>query len=137
MTMCSSRIAFLFRGPAGGPSWRRTTPAARCHGSGDRCTPTDRVCLRAYRQPRADTMRDGARWTWHAGRRGRWGKVCCAGAISSGGERFVHTEEVTGSIPVSPTEERPGQRLKPSPTTGPFVMIEPAAGAFPEQPSHV
>jgi hypothetical protein len=24
-------------------------------------------------------------------------------AISSGGERFVHTEEVTGSIPVSPT----------------------------------
>src|SRR3982074_2745111 len=25
------------------------------------------------------------------------------GAISSAGERFVHTEEVTGSIPVSPT----------------------------------
>jgi hypothetical protein len=24
-------------------------------------------------------------------------------AISSAGERFVHTEEVTGSIPVSPT----------------------------------
>ena len=38
---------------------------------------------------------------------------CCtvvrAGAISSGGERFVHTEEVTGSIPVSPTSKRPGQ----------------------------
>ena len=26
-----------------------------------------------------------------------------ARAISSAGERFVHTEEVTGSIPVSPT----------------------------------
>jgi hypothetical protein len=25
-------------------------------------------------------------------------------AISSAGERFVHTEEVTGSIPVSPTQ---------------------------------
>ena len=29
-----------------------------------------------------------------------------ARAISSGGERFVHTEEVTGSIPVSPTQLR-------------------------------
>ncbi len=28
-------------------------------------------------------------------------------AISSAGERFVHTEEVTGSIPVSPTEQGP------------------------------
>jgi uncharacterized protein YndB with AHSA1/START domain len=28
-------------------------------------------------------------------------------AISSAGERFVHTEEVTGSIPVSPTSPRP------------------------------
>jgi hypothetical protein len=27
-----------------------------------------------------------------------------ARAISSAGERFVHTEEVTGSIPVSPTQ---------------------------------
>ena len=27
-------------------------------------------------------------------------------AISSAGERFVHTEEVTGSIPVSPTQLR-------------------------------
>jgi hypothetical protein len=29
-----------------------------------------------------------------------------SGAISSAGERFVHTEEVTGSIPVSPTQVR-------------------------------
>ena len=29
-----------------------------------------------------------------------------SGAISSAGERFVHTEEVTGSIPVSPTRFR-------------------------------
>ena len=29
-----------------------------------------------------------------------------ARAISSAGERFVHTEEVTGSIPVSPTQLR-------------------------------
>ena len=28
---------------------------------------------------------------------------CASRAISSAGERFVHTEEVTGSIPVSPT----------------------------------
>ena len=37
-------------------------------------------------------------------------KVFAAGAISSGGERFVHTEEVTGSIPVSPTPVLAGQR---------------------------
>jgi hypothetical protein len=29
--------------------------------------------------------------------------AAAVGAISSAGERFVHTEEVTGSIPVSPT----------------------------------
>src|ERR1700720_1288338 len=32
-------------------------------------------------------------------------------AIGSAGERLVHTEEVTGSIPVSPTDVRPAQRL--------------------------
>ena len=32
-------------------------------------------------------------------------------AIGSAGERLVHTEEVTGSIPVSPTDVSPGQRL--------------------------
>jgi hypothetical protein len=32
-------------------------------------------------------------------------------AIGSAGERLVHTEEVTGSIPVSPTDVRPGQKL--------------------------
>ena len=32
-------------------------------------------------------------------------------AIGSAGERLVHTEEVTGSIPVSPTDVRPDQRL--------------------------
>jgi hypothetical protein len=31
-------------------------------------------------------------------------------AIGSAGERLVHTEEVTGSIPVSPTDVSPGQR---------------------------
>src|SRR5689334_13472214 len=44
-------------------------------------------------------------------------------AISSVGERFLDTEEVTGSIPVSPTRERPGQRLIPSPRSRSFVMI--------------
>jgi hypothetical protein len=34
----------------------------------------------------------------------------------------VHTEEVTGSIPVSPTTGRPGQRLTTSPPTRPFVV---------------
>src|SRR3954466_9991545 len=46
---------------------------------------------------------------------------------------LVHTEEVTGSIPVSPAEERPGQKLTASRRTRPFVMIELVAGAFPEQ----
>ena len=31
-------------------------------------------------------------------------------AIGSAGERLVHTEEVTGSIPVSPTDVTPAQR---------------------------
>src|ERR1700745_2235132 len=32
-------------------------------------------------------------------------------AIGSAGERLVHTEEVTGSVPVSPTDVRQAQRL--------------------------
>src|SRR5207248_6248996 len=40
-----------------------------------------------------------------------------ARAISSAGERFVHTEEVTGSIPVSPTSISAGQ----TPVTGVLV----------------
>jgi hypothetical protein len=32
-------------------------------------------------------------------------------AIGSAGERLVHTEEVTGSIPVSPTDVSPGHSL--------------------------
>ena len=33
-------------------------------------------------------------------------------AIGSAGERLVHTEEVTGSIPVSPTDVKPVQMLR-------------------------
>src|SRR5215475_10314774 len=33
-----------------------------------------------------------------------WYSLRGSRAISSAGERFVHTEEVTGSIPVSPTQ---------------------------------
>jgi hypothetical protein len=46
-----------------------------------------------------------------------WGRFCGGPtvprtrAIGSAGERLVHTEEVTGSIPVSPTSVRPVQRL--------------------------
>ncbi len=29
--------------------------------------------------------------------------------FSSGGERFLHTEEATGSIPVTPTRKLPGR----------------------------
>src|SRR4029450_13384510 len=36
-------------------------------------------------------------------------------AISSAGERFVHTEDAPGSIPVSPTSKPAGQRLVPRP----------------------
>ena len=42
--------------------------------------------------------------------------VTSSRAISSAGERFVHTEEVTGSIPVSPTA---GQALSALERTGP------------------
>ena len=53
-------------------------------------------------------------------------------AISSVGERFLDTEEVTGSIPVSPTTERPGQRLREENPARPSFMIGPVAEAFPE-----
>jgi hypothetical protein len=45
---------------------------------------------------------------------------------------LLDTEEVTGSIPVSPTTERPGQRLREENPARPSFMIEPVAGAFPE-----
>src|SRR5690606_10026524 len=58
---------------------------------------------------------------------------CVVRAISSAGERFVHTEEVTGSIPVSPTTlspARPRQRRRvPRPgCRGQQVGRRPAAG---------
>ena len=49
-------------------------------------------------------------------------------AISSGGERFVHTEEVTGSIPVSPTQVRgPVRDLR----TGPSSPVQQQSTATP------
>ena len=39
-------------------------------------------------------------------RAGAWWPNADARAIGSAGERLVHTEEVTGSIPVSPTQVR-------------------------------
>src|SRR5579863_8088668 len=48
-------------------------------------------------------------------------------AIGSAGERLVHTEEVTGSIPVSPTRYKPrseaGGRPHPSPEGGAFRLF--------------
>jgi hypothetical protein len=35
-----------------------------------------------------------------------------ARAIGSAGERLVHTEEVTGSIPVSPTQLKAGSKTQ-------------------------
>ena len=46
-----------------------------------------------------------------------------AWAIGSAGERLVHTEEVTGSIPVSPTQPK-----------GRFQSQEPAFFIFRQQP---
>ena len=45
-------------------------------------------------------------------------------AFSSAGERFPDTEEVTGSIPVSPTKRK--TRLRP----GLFVLDDGAAGSL-------
>jgi hypothetical protein len=42
----------------------------------------------------------------NAGRGGTPAAAPAARAIGSAGERLVHTEEVTGSIPVSPTQVR-------------------------------
>ena len=56
-----------------------------------------------YRPTPAAACRPEAAARWPTARR-RSGRVLTfLRAISSGGERFVHTEEVTGSIPVSPT----------------------------------
>ena len=43
-----------------------------------------------------------------------------ARAISSVGERFLDTEEVTSSILVSPTSKRPGQEFQAKSWSGPF-----------------
>jgi hypothetical protein len=43
----------------------------------------------------------------------------------AGGVSLLDTEEVTGSIPVSPTTERPGQRLREEIPARPFLMIGP------------
>jgi len=48
----------------------------------------------------------------------------------------VHTEEVTGSIPVSPTAERPGERLITELRARPFRVIGFVLGAFPERGVH-
>ena len=56
---------------------------------------------------------------WRRERRGVVGFLPLR-AISSGGERFVHTEEVTGSIPVSPTA---GQRPFPRSSGGASAML--------------
>jgi hypothetical protein len=49
----------------------------------------------------------------------------------AGGVPLLDTEEVTGSIPVSPTIERPGQRLREENPARPFLMIGPVPAAFP------
>jgi hypothetical protein len=46
-------------------------------------------------------------------------------AISSAGERFVHTEEVTGSIPVSPTIFSSGHRTSPRSLEAPSISVDP------------
>ena|SRR5437763_16739558 len=52
------------------------------------------------------------------------------GAISSAGERFVHTEEVTGSIPVSPTPcFRSSHGLSMFLVGGPFRRLGSSGGA--------
>jgi hypothetical protein len=49
----------------------------------------------------------------------------------AGGVPLLDTEEVTGSIPVSPTIERPDQRLREENPARPFLMIGPVPAAFP------
>ena len=58
--------------------------------------------------------------------RSTWSEACTCRVAR------VDTEEVTGSIPVSPTTERPGQRLRKEIPARPYLMIGPVPGAFPE-----
>ena len=72
------------------------------------CRPTGDPGARGDATPRADTLVCvGPR----AFRPQGAGSFRGARAIGSAGERLVHTEEVTGSIPVSPTSSGSGVRL--------------------------
>ena len=97
------------------PDGARANPSWRPRGASP--TPQDPPVTHRQHRPRAEGRGDalpygsagtrlsrgaaGPRRTVRARRR----------AIGSAGERLVHTEEVTGSIPVSPTSVRPGQKL--------------------------
>ena len=89
------------------PSWRRPpaggeeslqTPRHRCDASSVPCAAKMRYPMGALRRDCRRAVGPGS------SQDRRW-------AIGSAGERLVHTEEVTGSIPVSPTDVSPGQKL--------------------------
>ena len=111
-----------------GPQGHLVRPAAArgVRRGRTQCQPTDRRLPRsaavqhlrhlAGARPNTTLGADRRRGLGHArcvrpppGRHGLVRYCRCRWAISSGGERFVHTEEVTGSIPVSPTSKKPGQ----------------------------
>ena len=107
----------------GGSCWRRPRRKGSCSGD---CEVGGRILrdqLRDYELEHACLYADvhGR----HQARDLRFHQV-------AGGVPLLDTEEVTGSIPVSPTTERPGQRLRKENPARPSFMIGPVAGAFPE-----
>src|SRR4051812_31489822 len=99
------------------PAWSRP--------SAERCSPTKEINVERH----VPTYQDGRAAVQNAPSLrpppvGAGGAVLsCRWAISSGGERFVHTEEVTGSIPVSPTSKEPGQSLILGYQTRPLAIL--------------
>src|SRR5208283_1187302 len=74
---------------------------------------TSRRGFRARAGGSPDALRYGTRGTSRAsGEPANGSGPVRQRAIGSAGERLVHTEEVTGSIPVSPTDVKPVQTLR-------------------------
>src|SRR5208283_6226728 len=87
---------------------------------------TSRRGFRARAGGSPDALRYGTRGTSRAsGEPANGSGPVRQRAIGSAGERLVHTEEVTGSIPVSPTDVRPGQKLigQASSQDGAFLLL--------------
>jgi hypothetical protein len=79
-------------------------PGSAAGGTGAACATLRSLCGRDAQLTASDRICEGAGTRYRGDPQG-------SRAIGSAGERLVHTEEVTGSIPVSPTTERRSGRV--------------------------